>query len=329
MGCFFLLLVNLLPSISLAQQLHPLDVTNTSPVILVQGLPNSRSPEITESGGVAVGLVYEITSNFTHQNSSQESLYFDGETTRVVLSLKTAMTRGVEVEVQIPYYSHDGGFLDQFIIDWHNLFGLPQNGRDQVPNNQLKYFYEKNGETKLDFEVPASGVGDTQVIFAFDIGKNWLTKQDKLAFKTAIKFPTGDSAKLTGNDAYAISAWLAGDVNTRWLSKQGLVYYSLGAMWLPEGEILQDQQRSWVWFGGLGGGIKVSEHVVLQLQLDSHSPFYQDSDFVEINGYALQLTLGGNLKFSKNWNLDIGVVEDLNVHASPDVIFHFKLNGRF
>ena len=127
MGSFFLLLASFLPSSSLAQQLHPLDVTNTSPVILVQGLPSSRNPEITEPGKVAFGLVYEITSNFTHENSSQESLYFDGETTRVVLSLKTAMTRGVEVEVQIPYYSHDGGFLDQYIIDWHNLFGLPQN----------------------------------------------------------------------------------------------------------------------------------------------------------------------------------------------------------
>jgi len=41
------------------------------------------------------------------------------------------------------------------------------------------------------------------------------------------------------------------------------------------------------------------------------------------------LTLGGNVQFSKKWNLDIGVVEDLVVHASPDVVFHLGLNGRF
>ncbi|WP_455201343.1 DUF3187 family protein [Kaarinaea lacus] len=39
--------------------------------------------------------------------------------------------------------------------------------------------------------------------------------------------------------------------------------------------------------------------------------------------------MGGNVKFSNSWNLDVGVVEDLIVHASPDVIFHLRLNGRF
>jgi len=312
-----------------AAQVHPFSVTNTSPVILVQGLPNSRNPEITEKGDVAFGLDYEITSHFAHEDSSDELLLFDGETTRVMLSLKTGLTHGVEVELQIPYISNDGGFLDSFIIDWHNFFGLPQNGRDQVPNNQLDYFYEKNGVTQLDFQEPASGVGDVQLIFAFNANQNRPAKQNNLAFKTAIKFPTGDSTKLTGSGAHAISGWLAGDMRYRWLSKQGLTYYNLGAMWLPDGDILQDQQRFWVWFGGIGSGVKVSERIVLQIQLDTNSPFYNSSNFVEINSYALQLTIGGNVKFSNNWNLDIGVVEDLIVHASPDVIFHFRLNGLF
>ena len=310
-----------------AAQVHPFSITNTSPIILVHGLPNSRNPEIADKDDVASGLVYEITSHFNHADSAEESLFFDGETTRVVLSLKTGLTNDADIEIQIPYISNDGGFLDAFIIDWHNFFGLPQNGRDQVPNNQLEYFYEKNGVTKLNFQEPAAGVGDTQIIFGMRINKNWLPKQNNLAFKTAIKIPTGDSNKLTGSGAYAISGWFTGDMHTRWFSAKGLSYINLGAMVLPDGEVLADQQNSWVWFGGIGSGARISERIVLQLQLDTHSPFYHSSDFVELNSYVLQLTIGGNLKFSKNWNLDIGVVEDLIVHASPDVIFHFRLNG--
>ncbi|WP_455199963.1 DUF3187 family protein [Kaarinaea lacus] len=316
------------PSV-VAQQIHPLSITNTSPVILVHGLPNSRNPAITAKDTVVFGLDYEITSHFTHEDSTNEQLLFDGETTRAMLSLKTGLSDGVEVELQIPHISHDGGFLDSFIIDWHNFFGLPQNGRDQVPNNQLEYYYAKNGVDKLGFQEPASGVGDSQIIFAFKSDRKWLPHQKNLTFKTALKLPTGDSAKLTGSGAYAISAWLTGDMQTNWFSKKGLTYLNLGAMWLPEGEVLTDQQNFWVWFGGIGSGIKFGERIVLQLQLDTHSPFYHSSDFVELNSYALQLTIGGNLKFSKNWNLDIGVVEDLIVHASPDVIFHFRLNGRW
>lgn len=329
--CVAISLVSLILQIPLvsAQQIHPLSITNTSPVILVHGLPNSRNPAITGKDDVVFGLDYEIASHFTHADSTDEQLLFDGETTRVMLSLKTGLSDGVEVEFQIPYISHDGGFLDSFIIDWHNFFGLPQNGRDQVPNNQLEYYYAKNGVVKLDFQESASGLGDSQIIFAFKSDRKWLPKQNNLTFKTALKLPTGDSVKLTGNGAYAISAWLTGDMQTNWFSKEGLTYLNLGAMWLPEGEILADQQNFWVWFGGIGSGIKLSERIVLQLQLDTHSPFYHSSNLVEIDSYALQLTIGGNVKFSNSWNLDIGVVEDLIVHASPDVIFHLRLNGRF
>ncbi len=319
----------LLPSGLMAQQIHPFSITNASPVILIQGLPNARDPQITAAGNFKVSLDYEIASHFNAQDSDREHLFFDGETTRVMFSVKAGLSRDTELEIQLPYIAHDGGFLDSFIINWHDFFGLPQNSRDQAPRNQLQYFYEKNGVTLLDFQESASGIGDVQVVLAKKLNKNWLPKQNNLAIKTAIKFPSGDSERLTGNGAYAVSAWLTGDMQTNWFGRQGLTYLNLGGMWLGQGEVLPEQQRSWVWFGGIGSGIKISEGIVLQAQLDTHSQFYYDSSFVEIDSYALQLTLGGNLKFSNNWNLDIGVVEDLIVHASPDVIFHLRLNARF
>ncbi|WP_455223573.1 DUF3187 family protein [Kaarinaea lacus] len=329
LALFFLTIFLLLPCSLRAAQIHPMNVTNTSPVILVQGLPNARDPEITESGNVRVNLLYEITSNFTFQDSDSENLLFDGETTRALLSMKTGLITDMDLEIQIPYISHAGGFLDSTIINWHDLFGLPQNSRDLAPRNQLEYSYQKNGVTLLDLQEPAGGVGDVQLILGFKMDQHWLPKQNNLTLKTAIKFPSGDSTSLTGNGAYALSAWFSGDMQTDWFDRQGLTYMNLGVMWLERGEVLTEQQRSWVWFGGIGSGIKISKRVVLQAQLDTHSQFYQDSSFVEIDSYALQLTLGGNIQFNKQWNLDVGVVEDLVVHASPDVIFHLGLNGRF
>jgi hypothetical protein len=317
------------PSDLLAQPIHPLNITNTSPVILVQGLPNARDPRITAPDDFSMSLVYEITSHFTFQDSSGEQLLFDGETTRALLSFKTGLSRGMDIEIQLPYIAHDGGFLDSFIINWHDFFSLPQNGRDQSPQNQLEYFYQRNGTVLLDLQEPAGGIGDVQVIWGIKLNKNWLPAQKNLALKSAIKFPSGDSARLTGNGAYAVSAWLAGDMQTGWFGRPGITYMSLGGMWLDQGEVLAGQQRSWAWFGGIGSGLNVSERIVLQAQLDWHSQLYDGSKFVEIDSYALQLTLGGNLKLNDAWNLDAGVVEDLIVHASPDVIFHLGLNSRF
>ena len=324
-------LIVCLNSIALTSQaspVHPFSITNTSPIIIVHGLPTSRDPAVTGRDEVAFGLVYEITSHFTHHNTINERLYFDGETTRAVFSWKTGISDTSDIEIQLPYVSHDGGFLDSFIIDWHNLFGFPQNGRDQVANNQLEYLYEKDGVTRLEFLEPASGVGDMQLIYSFRINKRLWKKQNNLAFKTAIKIPSGDYRDLTGSGGYALSALFAGDTSIQLLGKPGANYFNLGAMWLEEGKILPDQQNSWVWFAGAGSGLRVSERIALQLQLDMHSPFYHSSDLIELDSYALQITVGGNLKLSEYWNLDIGVAEDLIVHASPDVIFHLQLNGR-
>jgi hypothetical protein len=324
-----LVVITLFPTGLLADEIHPFNLTNTSPVILVQGLPTARDPRLAAPGDIKTNLVFEITSHYRSRQTSRESLLFDGETLRTTLSMKTGLTEDMDFEIQLPYVSHGGGFLDSFIIDWHRLFGFPQNRRDQVPVNQLQYTYQKDGVTLLNLQQPAHGLGDAQAILGIKLNRQLSSRQNNLAVKAAIKFPSGSSTKLTGNGAYAVSAWLTGDFKTDWFGRRGLTYINLGAMWLQQGDVLPTQQRSRVWFGGIGSGVTVSEHIVLQAQLDIHSQFYRDSGLVEIDSYAAQLTVGGNIKLSEGWNLDIGVAEDLIVHASPDVVFHLGLNGRF
>jgi len=312
-----------------ANQIHPISVTNTRPTVLIHGLPSSRDPEVAPVGDLNVKLDYEVTSHFSHDKSSTEQVIFDGETRRIALSMSMGMFKGADVSLIVPYITHSGGTLDQFIEDWHDLFGFPQNGRDKSPENRLLYYYQKDGVTKLDFREPESGVGDLQLVFAFKIKHQWLTQQNNLAFKTAIKFPTGESDKLTGSGGKSLSAWLAGDRRTSWWDHDGLTYGSLGAMWLEKGDVITDQQRSFVVFGGIGSGVKFGEFVVLQAQLDAHSPFYEESSFTEISSPTFMLTMGGNVKFNESWNLDIAVTEDILPHSAPDVIFHLGINSHW
>ncbi|MGD8886423.1 MAG: DUF3187 family protein, partial [Gammaproteobacteria bacterium] len=210
-----------------------------------------------------------------------------------------------------------------------DTFGLPQNGRDQWPRDQLWYFYEKNGVTQFELTEPVSGMGDAQLILGYKLDQQWFPNQSQLAFKTAIKIPTGDADKLTGSGGFALAAWLTGSSTTQWFQFPGSTYYHAGLMWLQEGDVMAGQQRPLAAFGGIGTGARITERVVLQLQLDGHSSMYKDSRFNEINQIALMFTLGGNLKLSDHWNLDVAVVEDMYVHTAPDVVFQFKLNGRF
>jgi len=314
---------------SLSATVHPLSTSNTRPVVLVHAIPTSRNAQLTAPGEWQVSLDTELTNHFSYNYDSNESVRFDGETTRVALSAKRRITHDAEMEVIVPFIKHDGGSLDQFIEDWHDFFGFPQNGRKNNPRNQLLFYYEKNGVVKLDFREPASGMGDIQLIFAVDMMEQHNPTTGNLALKTSLKLPTGDSDKLTGSGAGSVAVWLAGDQSLNFFGMDGLRYFSIGGMWMQEGDVIADQQRSFALFGGIGNGLKVSKRIALQVQLDAHTPLYQGSDLKEMGSVAFLLTMGGNLELSNNWNLDIAVVEDILPHSAPDVTFHLGINSRW
>jgi len=51
--------------------------------------------------------------------------------------------RGLEIGAEIPCVVVGGGFLDDFIVKYHDAFGFPQGGRDDAPRNRLLYLYQK------------------------------------------------------------------------------------------------------------------------------------------------------------------------------------------
>jgi hypothetical protein len=327
--CIILLAVVLIqPPAWAAPSIHPLSTTNMSPVSLIQGLPPSHGAAVATSGDWQTSIDFSHANNFTHESTANEQVFLDGATTRVALSVKTGLFADADMELMVPFIKHYDGSLDSFIENWHDFFHLPQNGRKQWPRDQLLFLYKKNNVTQLEINEPVSGIGDARLTLGFKLNRHWFPHQKRLALKTAIKFPTGDAEKLTGSGGYGVFAWLTGDSATQWFQFPGLTYYRAGIAWLQDGDVMADQQRPFVAFGGIGTGARFSQRIVLQLQLDTHTSLYRDSTFNEINQYALMFTMGGNLKLTDAWNLDIAVVEDLYVHTAPDVTFQLKLNGR-
>ncbi len=100
-------------------------------------------------------------------------------------------------------------------------------------------------------------------------------------------------------------------------------------MAMTDGQILRDQQRHWVGFGGLGVGWSPLRWLALKIQTNAHTPFYSDSDLRELNAVSAQLTVGGTLAFSDRTTLDLGVTEDIIVATAPDVVFHLNLRMKF
>ncbi len=301
-----------------AFEIAPFQVRNQNPLVQIYGLP-AATGTLPPAGSSEALLTADCASHFTESSAGGEEILLDGETYRFSLLLRHGIGENLAIGLELPYVLHSDGFLDSFIIDWHDTFDLPQGGRDEAPRKRLLFTYADEKGERLRLDEPADGLGDLRL----NGGWRLLQREESaLALHAALKLPTGDSDRLLGSGSTDLALWLAGDHAT---GKTFAVYAATGALFLTDGDILPDRQRNLVGFATLGGGWRPWSGIIFKLQLDGHTAFF-NSDLPEMSE-SLLLTLGGTLDWG-NTSLDIGVGEDLVVDSAPDVVFHLALRHR-
>jgi hypothetical protein len=316
--------------LSADMEITPFRTVNQSPLVQIFGLPAETSAVVIPAGRSVFSLTQDIASEYTVSQVRNEQIALDGESYRWTLSARYGINDRFEAGIDIPYLLYGGGFLDGFIIDWHNAFSLPQGGRESAPKNRLNYRYIKDGVLKLDMSHADSGIGDIvlnggmKLYEAGDAGFH-----DSLALRTALKLPSGESGSLRGSGSTDFSLQLCGGMNnfTEWGSL-GL-FGSVGGMVMTRGDVLPDQQNNLAAFGTFGLGWGPAESISFKLQLNAHTALYHGSELDELSKDSLMLVVGGALKLPGDYLLDIGVSEDIAVATAPDVAFHLGLSKRF
>jgi hypothetical protein len=231
--------------------------------------------------------------------------------------------------VEIPFLVLGGGFLDSFIEGYHSTFGFPQGGRDQAPRNRLLYQYRRDGQELLKVDRASYGLGDIRFNGAWQWYPRTEGQSRALALRASLKLPTGDAAQLHGSGSTDFALWITAKDDYRLGLGQFTLWGAAGFMAMTEGQVLRDQQRKGVWFGGVGAGWSPLRWLAFKIQTNAHTPFYRESDLRQLNAASAQLTIGGTLALTKRMTLDLGITEDIIVSTAPDVVFHLNLRLKF
>lgn len=323
-GC---VLVLLFVSIGPAFELQPLAVRNLSPAVIGFGLPTLKSAQILPAGQGRAELSLDLVSNFVDNRRQPEPLLLDGETWRSDLSFNYAPLTGLEVGISLPYVHHQPGFLDAFIDGWHRFFALPQGGRDQAPRERLTYDYQSDTGSRFILDSSAGGWGDLSLHTGWQLWQNSSSGR-ALALRGALKFPTGDAAKLTGSGSTDIALWLSAKQRIAATAGCWLIYGGGGALRSSKGDLLPDQRRRLVGLVNVGLGWQPFETLGMQVQFDGHSAVYH-SDQPAFGQFAGLLTVGGSLALGEHARLELAVTEDVLVDTASDVGFHLALSRIF
>jgi hypothetical protein len=314
-----------------ALELTPFAVRNFSPTALVHGLSIAETPYLLPAGKTTLHTGFDLANNATINTRNDERILLDGETYVATLGLRYGLSDQLQVGIDLPWVWHSGGFLDSFISDWHDFFGLPEGDRDDLKNDQLDYRYSRNGEERLRLQDKTDSLGDLRLKLAWQFAT---TAQSAFTLQAQVKAPTGDADKLTGSEAWDVSLAISAQRNFslgngHGESKgRGALWGGFGVSWLGDGEVLEEDVEDFAASGWVGAGWSPLDWLSLKVQIDSHTALY-DSDLRELGDPAVILTMGGTLGLGEKTFLDVGVGEDLNVNASPDITFHLDLNHRF
>lgn len=328
-GKVFFLFVLFFPAPLSAQDMAPFQTQNQSPLVQIYGLPAPDEAFVLSKGKSKVRLVADIANNYATDSASRENTLLDGESYRFTLEGRHGLGHGVELGLEVPYVFFDGGFLDGAINSWHDAFGFPEGGRNLAPRNRLRITYQRNQQEKLRRDRSSSGLGDLRVKAGLRLYEEKREGASAVALRTSLKLPTGDSDLLHGSGSTDLALWLIGSHEMPWTYGPWFFFGSGGILGMTTGQVLADQQRNWVGFGGMGIGYRPFSWIALKVQADGHTPFYKDSDLRELALSSIQLLIGGTLFLSEKICLDIAVSEDVIVKTSPDVVFHLALNWKF
>jgi hypothetical protein len=315
------------PERGLAQTAVPISVSNQNPLVQIYGLPAAEEALLTPKGRTTARLSIDIANHFVKADTTSEWLYIDGESYRSTLTLRYGISDRAEIGLDLPYLMYRGGFLDDFLGNFHETCGYSSLMRDGVERNQLLFRYKRKGVEEIRVDDSPEGIGDIRLAAGLQVFRND-DETTNVSLRGSLKLPTGNEEQLLGSGSTDLALWLT--ASRLWPREHEFGLYGAGGILLmTEGEVLPELQRQVVGFGTLTLGWRPWQLLALKLQFDAQTPFYHNSSLDELNDPALQGTIGFTLCFTPVTSLDLAVVENLIKTTSPDVVFHVALRTRF
>jgi len=238
----------------------------------------------------------------------------DAEYLRVATGLRVGLGAGVDLAIELPIAHSSGGFLDSFLIDYHDAFGFPDQQRNEAPRNAYDVSLRRGASTVWSTE-PAGAVLMDVPLYA-----SWRLTPDRapigVAVRGGVELPTGDDDRGYGSGGVEPSAGVLVDREGERISLYGHAQYT----WVhtPDGPDRAGLQFADVAFAGLAAEIALIDDVHGFVQVAWETSTLRRFGLRETDGDQALLWVGGRLRCSDDLQVELGFGEDLLGLVSPD-----------
>lgn len=166
-------------------------------------LPVVGEGALPEAGQSQWGLRLDLTNEFYTDAVGNETVQLDGETLATTLRWRHGLSERWAAGVDLSLLNSGSGFLDSYIENWHDWFGLPNAGREEFPQDQYRFALTQNGDTVFERDRGTNDFGDLNLRASYA-----LNPQRRLHAQVSV--PTGRADALTGG-TWGFAGWLEED----------------------------------------------------------------------------------------------------------------------
>ena len=270
-----------------------------------------------------LSISVENSSFAVKEKINNDQLTLDGEIAKVSINYFRKVSDNLTLNVSLPIYSFNKGFLDNPIEQWHNLFGLSDGSRVDLPKSQLNFevLSDSNRERIQDSNI---GIGDIQISTKLNF---YSKNRSDLYLITSLEIPTGSIKKYFGNDEF--DGLIA--LNLKNHLKDNLVINSVfGVSIINQNRnfVLRERNTSYFskvllsWKPQYFLSRQAINPLIYKINFEVFEPKIK-SDFKTLGDEYYVFGLGATFEFAKDKYFNFGFSEDLKVNSSADFSFIF------
>ena len=302
----------------------PLPARNQHPAQLVVGRLEPREARVAGAGEGRVAWRNAYSSLFLGGSEDGSTFRMDGEYLRTSVAGRIGLGGGFDLALELPFAHASGGFLDSFLIDWHAVFGFPDQGRSDAGRDHFVVDGSRDGRLVWSLDDDGFEMLDLPIVLGWQaIGEPG--KPLAVLLRGGVELPVGDDARGYGSGGLD---WLLG-ATVEWRGRQvawnAHVEHSFAATPAPTARA--GFEFADVTSFGAGGEFAISDDWSLLVQLESDRSTLRHLGLPRTSREQWLLWAGLRTRLGESLWLEGGIGEDLSQNIAPDFTAWFGLGA--
>lgn len=285
--------------------LGPLSAEEGAPLHRLSYTPMVEGADLTPRGALRLDLWMGYTNIFEQDSADAATLYLDMERAITTATVRYGLAERLEVGGRVTVETDWGGFLDGFMVDFHDVLALGSRHRRDFPSGDYGQTLEDaDGRLLVDIPRRTFDVVDVRAFAKWSAATS-ADGRRTLSLRAVARIPTASST--VGEQRADVSLMALGRTAWRGFHLHGMA----GAATVNRSAELRDVLRSRSAFAMIGAERPFNDHLSGVIEFTGATPILRSFGDSDVDGIPTNLVFGLVGRTAGGWRWEVGMQEDV------------------